>query len=125
MLTKIPGATFGAVITFNHRGPAANPWVGIGIAYAQISGHNAPRAYAMAQVAVKADLDWYQYTVTVQGTVPLDTTTGSQDAQRFISDTQPVVGSQPPNPYGVNNWDDDVYAVVGANELSGLTVTYT
>jgi len=109
-ITVGPGDSFGANLSFQHRGGAVAVWVGIGLAYGRLVGHEVPFCYAMEQVSVPEHADWTSVSVDVSGTIPADVG-GSRlvDAQRFISDSEPVVGQQPPNPWGVNNWDDEVY----------------
>jgi hypothetical protein len=120
-----PGGTFGASLTFQHKGQAVNVYVGIGIANGLLTGHATPFAYAMKAIAIPADVDLTSYTVEVSGTVPTSAATGTLiDAQRFISKTQPVVGQQPPNDFGVNNWDDEVYATIAGAAFSSLLASY-
>lgn len=107
-----PDGPFQATLSFLHRGPAGNVWVGIGLAYGKALGHNPPFVYAMLPFAVPASDDWTSWAgIVARGTAPADMVLGKLlDAQRFISDSQPIVGQQPPNPYGVNDWDDEVFA---------------
>lgn len=114
VLSKEAGDNFGASLTFKHTGPGGNAFVGIGIAYGKTTGHNAPFSYAVRQVQLTEDTTTKAYSVDVAGIMPPDLEGGQTlDAQRFISDTEPVGGQQPPNPYDVNNWDDDVYQTAG------------
>jgi len=113
-IEKMPGDGFGTPLSFEHRGPGGQVWVGLGLAYGIFIGHNPPFCYAMQQVTLEEDPNWTTYSFDVEGTVPQDALAGRLvDAQRFISDSEPVVGQQPPNPWGVNNWDDEVYSIGG------------
>lgn len=121
-IIKIPGSSFGARLLYQHIGPAQSIWIGIGLSYGLPSGHNPPFCHAMAQVDVPANLDWNAYYIDVTGTIPLDALDGEMiDAQRFISITQPVIGQQPPNDFGLNDWDDEVYAIEQV-KFQGLVV---
>jgi hypothetical protein len=120
-----PGGPFGASLTFQHIGQAVNVYVGIGIANGLLTGHAAPFAYAVKLVAIPADMTLASYTVEVSGTVPASAPTGTlMDAQRFISKTQPIVNQQPPNDFGVNNWDDEVYSTIQNAAFSSLLASY-
>ena len=127
-IVKHPGDSWGAAITFQHKGKGGAFWTGIGMAYGELVGHNPPFAYAMKTVNCTDDTDWKSYSVacsaTVSATVIKETLI---DCQRFISNAQPIVGQQPPNPYGVNNWDDEIYVVreeFGPETFQQLTVSY-
>lgn len=121
----VPGGPFGANLTFQHIGQAANVYVGIGIANGLLTGHATPFAYAVKAVAIPADLVLTSYTVEVTGVVPANAPTGTLiDAQRFISKTMPVVNQQPPNDFGVNNWDDEVYGTIAQAAFSSLLASY-
>jgi hypothetical protein len=128
-LQKNPGDSYGATLTFKHRGEAEQVWIGIGIAYGKSSsitgiplldiidnlGHHPPFCWAMKQVSLNADYDWVTYTVDVDDKIPQDAQAGQPlDAQKFISKTQPVAGQVAPDDFGVNNWDDDVYSSPGS-----------
>jgi hypothetical protein len=125
-ITKGPGDTFGATLSFQHKGQGLGQvWVGIGLAYGSLVGHDTPFCYAMQQMSIAVHADWTTMSVNVQGTIP-STVVPSKliDAQRFISNSQPVIGQQPPNPYGVNNWDDEIYASeAGVPQFQTLTVS--
>lgn len=108
---KRAGDEFGADMVFEHIGGVQSVWVGIGIAYGEAMGHNPPFAYAMKQVTTNLDSNWVKYDVSVTGIIPTNILAGRElDAQRFVSDTMPVSGQQPPNPFGVNNWDEKIYS---------------
>ena len=102
---------FSTKLAFEHIGPEITVWIGIGLAYGLFTGHNPPFCYAMSQQVIPADFEWKTYYLEVLGIIPANAQEGKLlDAQRFISNTMPVVGQQPPNDYGVNTWDDEVYA---------------
>ena len=127
-LQKNPGDGYGATLTFQHRGPVEQVWVGIGIAYGKSAstagilligliaiidslGHHPPFCFAAKQVSLNADPELTTYTVDVDDTLPSDMQPSkSLDAQKFISKTQPAAGQVAPDDFGVNNWDDDVFA---------------
>jgi hypothetical protein len=128
-LQKNPGDSFGATLTFQHRGQAQQVWVGIGLAYGKSSsltgiplldlidnlGHHPPFCFAAKQVSLTADTEFSAYTVDVDDTIPQDVSSGQPlDAQKFISKTQPAAGQVAPDDFGVNNWDDDVFTAPSA-----------
>ena len=122
-VVKMPGDSFGADLSFSYQGPAITVWVGIGLAFAELVGHNPILYFAMKQVSLPACASPTTQTVTVTGTIPTSAQVPSTyDAQRFISKTQPVAGQQPPNDFGVNNWDDDVYSIP-SQQFSAFAVT--
>ena len=99
-LQKNPGDSYGATLTFQHRGPAIQVWAGIGIAYGKSSsltgiplldiidnlGHHPPLCFAVKQVSLNADSELTAYTVDVDDTVPEDAQSGQPlDVQKFIS----------------------------------------
>lgn len=125
-IAKLRGDSFGAQLSFKYLGPQITVWVGIGLSYGQPTGHATPFVYAMKQMTVGPNSTATMYYATVTGTIPTNATLGKYlDAQRFISDSQPVVGQQPPNPYGVNNWDDEVYVLPEVTFSDLTVVTYT
>jgi hypothetical protein len=114
-IEKMPGDSFGATVSFSHRGEGVAVWVGIGLAYGLGVGHNPPFCYAMKQMTLDDAYDWTPYSVDVEGRIPEDALSGRLvDVQVFISDSKPVVGQQPPNPWDVNGWiGEDVYSIGG------------
>ena len=111
-IIKVPGSDFGTRINYQHIGPAVTVWIGIGLAYGIPTGHNPPFVYAMIQVPIPAALIWTGYYTDVAGVIPMDAEDGKLiDVTRFISIAQPIVGQQPGNDYGINGWDDEVYAI--------------
>jgi hypothetical protein len=125
-IVKGPGDTFGATVSFSHRGKGRSVWVGIGLAYGLGVGHNPPMCYAMKQITLPDHLDWTPYSENVTGTIPLDVQLGKLlDVQVFISDSKPVVGQQPPNPWDVNGWiGEDVYGTLAVTAFQSLSATY-
>ena len=117
-ITLSPGETFGVILSWEFRGDETAVWVGIGLAYGLFGGHNPPFCYAMRRANCGPHADWTTYLTYEDwpsGILPLHVQPGKLlDAQRFISDSMPVIGQQPANPWGVNNWDDEVYASLGA-----------
>jgi hypothetical protein len=125
VVSKLPGSTFGATLTFTYQGPAITVWVGIGLAFAEAIGHNNNLYYAMIQKSIPACSSPTIQTALVNSTIPSNAQVPSTyDAQKFISKTQPVVGAVAPDDFGINNWDDDVYSIAGSN-FSGLSAVYT
>jgi len=123
-IVKMPGDSFGADLSFTYQGPAITVWVGIGLAFAELIGHNPMLYFAMKQVSLPACATATPQTVTVTGTIPTTAQVPSTyDAQKFISKAQPQVGAQPPNDFGVNNWDDDVYSIPG-QQFANLSAVY-
>jgi len=123
-IVKMPGDAFGADLSFSYQGPAITVWVGIGLAFAEAIGHNPCLYFAMKQVSLAACASPTNQVVTVTGTIPSTAQVPSTyDAQKFISKTQPVAGQQPPNDFGVNNWDDDVYSIPG-QQFGSLAAVY-
>jgi len=140
-IQKNAGDSFGATLTFQHRGPAEQVWVGIGIAYGKSAstagilligliaiidslGHHPPFCWAMKQVSLNADSDLTTYTVDVDDKIPADMQSGQPlDAQKFISKTQPVVGKVAPDDFHINNWDDDVFTPPSATSISDMLGT--
>jgi hypothetical protein len=123
-IVKMPGDSFGADLSFTYQGPAVTVWAGIGLAFAEAIGHNPCLYFAMKQVSLPACASPTNQSVTVTGTIPTTAQVPSTyDAQKFISKTQPVSGQQPPNDFGVNNWDDDVYTLPG-QQFGAITAVY-
>jgi hypothetical protein len=111
-IVKHPGESWGANLNLQHKGKGGTFYAGIGFAYGKLVGHNPPFAYAVKSITCTDDTNWKNYSIAATSAV-LDTVDKEKliDCQRFISDIMPSVGQQPPNPYGVNNWDDEIYVV--------------
>jgi len=108
---KNPGDTYGATLTFQHKGPAMQVWVGIALAYAGASG---TCDFAMKQVSVNSDATLVTYTVTVSSTIPQDAPAGTNiGAYGFISKSQPGAGQVPTDDFKVNKDFGAVYATSG------------
>jgi len=118
----LPGDTLAATLRFTHRGQSISIWCGLGVAYARISGYNAPFSYFASQVNLLGDVTPTVYEVTVPITIP--DVDGVLDAQRFISLSQPAINQQPPNDFGLNAWDDGVWSINTRHEYSDLLASY-
>ncbi len=101
-----------------HRGPAGDYWCGFGLKPASIYPHPGGN--------VNPNIDsnmWfgdlyhfgcdYQdklYSLTIVGVIPATIAPGAYDGLRVV-ETQLPYGAGYENPWGVNNWDDDIFSV--------------
>lgn len=115
-IEKYPGEALGATLTFEHKGPGCFVYIGIGIAYGKFVGHNPPFQIIWEHHLIANHTDWTPLSEDVSGMLDIGVQLGKLlDCQKFISDTQPVPGQQPPNDYGANDWDDEVYVAIGTD----------
>lgn len=125
MITKTPGASCRATITFLHSGGGGSFDVGIGLAPASTFGHNnVTDWYALATVIPNHSTPT-NVTVVVNFLWPTGLADGNYDSLKFI---QVAGGGRDPggNGFLLANWDDDVYGQVAqANVFSNLQATYT
>lgn len=112
-----PGGALGATISFEHKGEGGEFYIGFGIAY-PAPAHNPPFQFIYGKFTLNPHASWTAQQATVSGYLNTDVALGRLlDTQKFISDTAPTDHQQPPNPYGQNNWDDDVYGTPAAEDF--------
>lgn len=112
-IEKLPGEALGATLTFEHKGSGCFVYMGIGLAYGKFIGHNPPFQIIWEHHLIDNHNEWTPLSEGVWGTLNSGVVPGKLlDCQKFISDTQPLPGQQPPNPFGTNDWDDEVYVVL-------------
>ena len=113
------GDAISATLSFTHKGQGGYVWVGLGVALVRANC----LFHAMELVYLQEDLMENTYIVDVQGIVPQDLSPNALlDVERFIEDEMPILGSYPPDAYGVNDWDVDVYRVPDLAEFRLLGV---
>jgi len=115
-ISKLPGSSFGATLTFTYQGPAITVWVGIGLCFAEFLGHGSNLYYAMIQKSIPTCVTVTNQSAIVTGLIPLTAQMPSTyDAELFISKTQPAVGAKAPNDFNINSHDEDVYTIAGSD----------
>lgn len=125
VIEKFVYDVWGADLTFEHRGVGGTFVVGIAFAYDVAFGHSAPFYGTAKEITLPDEVDWTPYTVELRGVVQDWITTGKLiDVIRYISDTWREPNKLPTNPYGVNDWKDNVYAVIGASTFGALSAVY-
>ena len=117
-VSKVNGESFGATVTFHHRGTGGDFDVGIGIKYTPTP------TWAYATVTLPNDPDWTPYSVDVSGVWNTDLPhCRLVDVLKFIQ----VAGG--PRDIGgqgfeLADWDRDVYHSVLESEFINLQGTY-
>lgn len=128
-IPKVPGDSLGATIYFDHKGAGGSFKIGLGLACHAYPSHNPPFQFIYDTFDVDDHTDWASLQVEVSGILQEPGCTGVEyalDVQKFIcwsADTL-IPGQQPPNPFGTNDWDANVYLILAASRFQNLLATY-
>lgn len=125
-IPKLPGQTFIATLQFQHKGPAQDIDIGVGLAPGQLAGHLDVVEFSYLRGSVGNDSDWETYNnITIIGVIP------SNRPDVFLWDVlvwvQDAGGPRDPggNGYQDAEWYEDVYEIAQAAEFASITADYS